>query len=242
MRFESDRPPGCERARLELPALLYGELRPDERDALEGHLATCPACRDELVQLGEGRALLAHWTVPPLREDPRTIAASIVALSDVRQTGTSRPRRGSLVRLSAMLSGAAAAIILALGLFRTEVDLADGRCSISFRLPGAEVSDAPSAASWPAAWDERAREIVASEFIRQAALLQRTQDEQLADWARQNQAEILRLARATDLARSEDQRAFGAVLDALTREAALEDLRTREALVRLASFVERSPR
>ena len=55
-------------------------------------------------------------------------------------------------------------------------------------------------------------------------------------------AEILRLARATDLARNEDQRALGAVLDAVTREAALEDLRTREALVRLASFVERSPR
>ena len=70
MRFESDRTPGCERARLELPALLYGELRSDERDALEGHLATCPACRDELVQLGEGRALLAHWTVPPPASKP----------------------------------------------------------------------------------------------------------------------------------------------------------------------------
>ena len=170
------------------------------------------------------------------------IAASIVALSDAQPEDRSRPRRHSLIRLSAVLSGAAAALVLALALFRTEVDLADGRCSISFRLPGAEVSDVPTAAGWPAAWDERTREIAASEFLRQAALLQRTQDERLADWSRQNQAEILRLARATDLARNEDQRALGAVLDAVTREAALEDLRTREALVRLASFVERSPR
>ena len=242
MRFESEQPPGCDRARLELPALLYGELPPNERDALEKHLATCSSCRDELVRIGEGRALLAHWTVPAVREDPRAIAASVVALSDAQPNVRPQPRRRSLVRLSAVLSGAAAALVLALALLRTEIDVADGRCSISFRMPGAAVPDGPSVASWPAAWDERTREIAASEFVRQATLLQRTQDERLADWARQNQAEILRLARATDLARSEDQRALGAVLDAVSREAALEDLRTREALVRLASYVERSPR
>jgi hypothetical protein len=125
-----------------------------------------------------------------------------------------------------------------LTLFQAEMTLDQAQWSIRFRLPGSS-----AAAGEPAgALEARAREIVAAEFARFAADFRRGQDQRLAAWSDRTQNEMLRLAQATDRARLEDQRRLGAAFDALTREAALEDLRTREALVQLASFVQRPPR
>jgi hypothetical protein len=229
MRFEHEIS-DCARVRVELPAYLYEELGSSERAALEHHLESCAECRTELAILAEGRALLAHWQLPAGAEDPRAIARSIVA-ADRR----SRRRRGTLVRTSALLSGAAAALLFVLALFQADMTLGQGQWSISFRLPGSAGEPARDL-------EARAREIVAAEFARFAADFRRDQDARLSAWSDEAQNEFLRLAQATDRARLEDQRRVGAALDMLTRESALEDLRTREALVQLASFVQRPPR
>ena len=47
-----------------LVAFLYGEVTDDERRAMEAHLATCAACRDELAALGALRGQLGEWAPP----------------------------------------------------------------------------------------------------------------------------------------------------------------------------------
>ena len=47
-----------------LVAFLYGEATDDERRAMEAHLATCAACRDELAALGAVRGQLGEWAPP----------------------------------------------------------------------------------------------------------------------------------------------------------------------------------
>ncbi|AXI79525.1 hypothetical protein C7M71_021035 [Peterkaempfera bronchialis] len=56
-----------------LGAYLLGALDGGERTALEGHLADCPRCRDELVQLAPLPGLLRHT---PFEEMPETAAAA----------------------------------------------------------------------------------------------------------------------------------------------------------------------
>lgn len=47
-----------------LVAYLYEETTPEERQAVEAHLATCAACRRELEDLGGVRASLGSWAPP----------------------------------------------------------------------------------------------------------------------------------------------------------------------------------
>jgi hypothetical protein len=47
-----------------LVAYLYDEVTDDERRAMDAHLATCAACRDELASLGAVRGQLGEWAPP----------------------------------------------------------------------------------------------------------------------------------------------------------------------------------
>src|SRR5262245_2754161 len=93
--------PDCGRIRNELSALLYEELAPDARLAVETHLASCDACREELAALRETRALLARWETPASTEDPRAVARSVAALARTPVAPAALPRTGRLVRWSA---------------------------------------------------------------------------------------------------------------------------------------------
>lgn len=53
----------CAEARLSLGAYVVGALDPVDRSALEQHLNTCTACRDELSELAGLPGLLAHVDV-----------------------------------------------------------------------------------------------------------------------------------------------------------------------------------
>jgi anti-sigma factor RsiW len=58
----------CERARELLGAYGDGELPPEDRNAVAGHLESCPACRDALAdykRLGRALALGGRLPVPP---------------------------------------------------------------------------------------------------------------------------------------------------------------------------------
>ena len=59
---------------------LYGESDPERMLRVEGHLATCAACRAELEGLGVARTRLAAWTLPgpALAASPRRLRLSVV--------------------------------------------------------------------------------------------------------------------------------------------------------------------
>lgn len=227
--------PDCDAVRPELPALLYQELDLDERAALERHLERCASCREELDALRETRECLSRWPAPALDEDPRAIAREIrLRAGGARRAppvAAARGRRAPLVHLSAILSGAAAALLFVLCLLGTEASYAGGRLQVSFALPGS-----PPESSGPvsgAELESRLRAIAAQEVASHAATLEQDQQALFDRLVQMNQGEFLRLSQAVDLARAADQRAWGTRFDALTRE----DARTRAALVDLATYV-----
>lgn len=226
--------PDCGRIRNELSAYLYGELAPDGNNALEQHLEGCAACRDELAGLRETRMLLGRWETPRGGEDPRQLAQAIAELAQAEQRQAPRVGRGRLVRWSALLAGAAAALLFTLSLLNTEATLADGGFQIRFRLPGAQPA-APRSD-----WEERMRVIAAQEVSVRAASQQRDQQELLQRFSRMNreemQQELLRLSQAMDVALAQNQRTWDTRLANLGQEAARADREQRRVISGLAAY------
>ena len=59
----------CTQAHDQLPALHYGDLRSEEKAALEKHLAECLPCQQEYAALREVRKLLDRVPAPECRVD-----------------------------------------------------------------------------------------------------------------------------------------------------------------------------
>jgi hypothetical protein len=104
----------CTEVRTRLPALLYGDLRPDEAEAVRKHVAGCPECRQEQADLERVRRLLDQAPAPPAaRVDlPRLLA----------DAAARRARRYRHWRRAAALVAAAAVILLGV-LLKLEVRL-----------------------------------------------------------------------------------------------------------------------
>ena len=114
----------CSEARLSLGVYVLGAIDPAERALVDGHLAGCRDCRDELAGLAGLPALLARVAAeeaialaetdgPPLAEDegpapPRELLGTVLDLTAARR----RRRRWTEVGLSV-----AAALIIAAGVF-----------------------------------------------------------------------------------------------------------------------------
>jgi hypothetical protein len=115
----------CPEARVSLGVYVLGAIDPAERAQVEGHLATCRDCRDELAGLAALPALLARMTgeeaialaagdgPPPAGrpggpEAPPELLASVIDLTAARR----RRRRWRDASL-----GVAAALIVAAGVF-----------------------------------------------------------------------------------------------------------------------------
>ncbi len=227
--------PDCGRMRNELSAYLYDELAAEGSAALEQHLAGCAACRDELASLRETRKLLGHWETPQGGEDPRQLAREIAELARAEGRRVPRAGRGRLLRWSAILSGAAAALLFLLSLLSTEATLSAGSMELRFRLPGAHPAVARSD------WDERMRAIAAQEVSARTTSLQQDQEELLEHWSQMTreemQQELLRLSQAVDVALAQNQRAWDTRLSSFGREAARNDLEQRRVISDLAAFV-----
>jgi anti-sigma factor RsiW len=56
-----------------LVAYLYDDCAPEERRAVEAHLAECPDCQAEVTGLSEVRASLSAWEAPPLPAHVRVV-------------------------------------------------------------------------------------------------------------------------------------------------------------------------
>jgi len=233
-----DLTPDCGRIRNELPAYLYGELAAEGTTALEQHLATCAACRDEQAALRETRKLLERWETPRCVEDPRQLARSIAELARTQERSSPQVRRGRLVRWSAILSGAAAALVFSLSVLSTQAAFADGTFQISFHLPGT----APTASG--SSWDERMRTIAAQEVSTRSASLQRDQQELLQRFSQMTreemQQELLRVTQALDVVLAQRERSWDTRLINLGQEVVRADLEQRRVINDIAAqFVPR---
>ena len=88
---------------------------PDEREAVEAHLAVCPRCRAELAEHLEAASYLAHTGAPAPEGLWRRIAATLeeeppaMRLEVVGEPGRGRPRRRRVV----LAAAAVAAIVFA---------------------------------------------------------------------------------------------------------------------------------
>lgn len=108
-----------EALRIDLGAHALGALRPEEAAALEGHLAGCAACRAELAELRPAATVLDELrslTGPTgLPADQPTAPPGLAARIEADLAGHRRRawlRRGAV----AVLAGAAAAVVLVVGL------------------------------------------------------------------------------------------------------------------------------
>jgi hypothetical protein len=242
MRYKN-RTPDCESRRPELVPFLYGELDGPVRAALEQHLLDCAACRDELTSLRDTRELLGRWQVSPAADDPRALARTIRELASPASAPApaavrARVPRRRLVRLVAALSGVAAALLFVLSLLGARASYTDGRFELSLALPGAApASFAPLA---PAELEQHLRRIAAQEVAAHVADLEQDQQTLVERLVRMNREEFLRLTRAVDLARAQDQRLWGERFALLARESDLQGevlARTRQDFVQFASAV-----
>jgi anti-sigma factor RsiW len=98
----------CSDVRARLPALLYGDLGPEEKARLDQHLTACPACRRELAALSQVRRLLEAVPAPAVEVD---LPQLYHQLAD-RQASRARCWQ----RAAVALGGVAALVALALGL------------------------------------------------------------------------------------------------------------------------------
>jgi len=234
---QDDLSPDCGRIRTELAGLVYDEPAPDARAVLEEHLAGCAPCREELAVLRDTRRMLARWETPAVAEDPRVLARAIV-----RQVGgestplAAAPRRGRLMRFTAMASATAAAGLFLLALLGTHASVENGRLEFSFGLPGAQPAR-PSLQGQPL--DEDLVRSIAHEAANQAvqtraASFEQGQEELLQRYQlmtrEEMQQEILRLSRTLDVVLAEKDRTYREQLTTLGREAARADLEQRDRI------------
>jgi hypothetical protein len=115
----------CPEARVSLGVFVLGAIDPAERTLVDGHLATCRDCRDELAGLAGLPALLARVSTeeaialsatdgppaaatPEEAEPPRELLATVLDLTQAR-------RRRRHWREAAL--GVAAALVIAAGVF-----------------------------------------------------------------------------------------------------------------------------
>ena len=106
----------CNEVRDLLAALSLDALDVDERDVVEDHLATCPACADDLRGYQETAAALA--LALPQIDPPRGLKRRIVATATSGNRAARRPASGQRLgarRTSPLALVAALALIVAVG-------------------------------------------------------------------------------------------------------------------------------
>jgi Putative zinc-finger len=97
-----------------LLAYVDGELRDDERQAVDRHLETCPACAEESRRLGAGRDALRASPLLELSEERRhAIVASLPARKEARSFFAPLRRLGPALPAAAALLLVAAFVALA---------------------------------------------------------------------------------------------------------------------------------
>jgi hypothetical protein len=232
--------PDCPRFQSEFPAYLYGEILPEAGEALERHLESCAACREELTALKETRGALDRWIVPSLAEDPATLAHQArTAVGPAPATVPALPvRRGRMTRFTARLLGAAAGLVFALSLFSTEASVGSGRLDLSFALPGLRSNPTPEPIHEPTLDDDRLRAIAQQEVSTQTASMQRSQLELSRMTREELIQEVYRLSRAVDQALVQNQQRFDSKLTDMQRTFEANDSAQRRAIQEIVELLQ----
>ena len=123
----------CSQARAQLPALLYGDLRPEEAGPVQAHLASCAACRGEAAALQQVRHALDTLPVPPLHLD----LSGLYREAAVRE----KQRRRRWRRAAVLLAVASAAALVFV--FRSSWELRLERYQVVLRWGSPPAVDAP---------------------------------------------------------------------------------------------------
>lgn len=103
-----------------LIAYLYGEIDPAARNAVDAHLARCPACAAEVTTLGDVRSELGLW-VPPHAE----LDFTIVRKSELPPSNVLRPAKWWNA-VPVWAQAAAAILVLAAGAAIANVQVRSG--------------------------------------------------------------------------------------------------------------------
>lgn len=129
----------CLQAHQQLPALIYGDLTPEEKTALEKHLEGCLPCRQACAALRGIRELLDRVPAPESRLDVSQV---------YRQAAERQTRRVRFWRRAATaLCGTAAALLVVALLSRMEVRLEPDQIVLRLGSPraGGEAIQSPLA-------------------------------------------------------------------------------------------------
>jgi len=103
----------CTTVRVQLPALVYGDLPAGEADEVRAHLVRCASCRKEHTTLMEMRGLLEQTPAPAVTVDlPRLY----------REAAAQQARRWRRWRRIAFAAVAAAAVVV-LGVFLSRMEV-----------------------------------------------------------------------------------------------------------------------
>lgn len=203
MSQPSKAPMDCESVRIELPALLYGELDGETRVRVERHVASCRSCRTELDGHRQTLAKLDEWTVE---------RAPIP--SNIRTPEAAAPNRFRWTRPVAVGVAAASLAFAALSLIGAGVQYTDGQLVLTLGSPTAIVTPEPN--SFDGARLIPAMQTVArNEVDVRIDTLLRLLDQELSDLTAREEARRLLLVRAMDARRDSDLLRLTSIVETL---------------------------
>lgn len=143
--------------RLSLGAYVLGALDPTERAAVDSHLSSCAACRDELAELAAMPGLLSRVRVEDVLEPepPPSPGATDRLIGRIRSARRARRRRlGAAAAVAGLAAVAVAAIVLAGG--GTDVTRPPGKTA-SISAANSRTGVAASFGLRPAPWGTAVR-------------------------------------------------------------------------------------
>jgi hypothetical protein len=166
----------CSQVCAELPALVYGDLKPEEAAPLRKHLDVCPACRREQAALQQLRRILDAVPTPQVEVDLPQLYRQAAAQQECRL----RRWRRAAVALAAVAAGLA---LLAFG-HRLEVQLEPhqavfrwGSAPSTPGLPRTHAAQASLNPEGPASQDPAEQLRLLSELVRALAREQEASDQ-----------------------------------------------------------------
>ncbi|MHC4089143.1 MAG: anti-sigma factor family protein [Planctomycetota bacterium] len=210
MKDQDQRPMNCDRVRQEIPALLYGELEPEVKEAVEQHLDSCTACSAERDKHRQTMLLLDRWPVaepPAMPEFPLPRAAS------------QQPVRAGVLRLlRPVIFGAAAAVLMfgALMLVVADARYADGRLVVTLGQ-GSVPTDHTSKVAPSHTASAQMREIAQFECDRRIEGMLELLGGRLDELDRRHERNRQLLARAVDVQRERDRLQQQSAMEGLAR-------------------------
>jgi anti-sigma-K factor RskA len=132
-----------------LGAYTVGALDPAERTAVEGHLAGCPACREELAELAALPGLLSRLSADEAAAGTGPVPDHVLEAAVAR---AAHERRAARRRLRGWRAAAAAALVVLLAVV-TPFGTAAPATTYSTAATGDDAAPlAASAAVWPRPW------------------------------------------------------------------------------------------